>query len=69
MHYSSRPYRPMQGPVRFHHRKFFRRSHDATLRPAHAGRPRPPSSRAAGGPASAPAFQARIDAGEQGEQP
>src|SRR5512135_2437467 len=40
----------MQGPVRFHHRKFFRRSHDTTLRHARARRPRPTTRRIAGGP-------------------
>src|SRR5512135_630047 len=40
----------MQGPVRLPHRKFFRRPHDATPRPARAAQPRSPSRRAAGGP-------------------
>ena len=39
---------PMQGPVRFLHRDFFRRSHDATLRPAHARGEGPPPRRAEG---------------------
>src|SRR5512135_2736792 len=40
----------MQGPVRLPHRKFFRRPHDATPRPARAARPRPTVRPAAGGP-------------------
>ena len=38
----------MQGPVRFLHRDFFRRSHDATLRHAYARGEGPPSRRAEG---------------------
>ena len=38
----------MQGPVRFLHRNFFRRSHDATLRPAYARGEGPPPRRAEG---------------------
>src|SRR5512135_1191651 len=40
----------MQGPVRFHHRKFFRRSPDTTLRHARAGRPCATTRRTADGP-------------------
>src|SRR5512135_2057533 len=40
----------MQGSVPLHHRKFFRRSPDTTLRPARARRPRPTARRAADGP-------------------
>src|SRR5512135_3392627 len=39
----------MQGPVRSHHRKFFRDSHAATLQLARARRPRPTACRAADG--------------------
>src|SRR5271166_3678076 len=38
----------MQGPVRFLHRDFFRRSHDATLRPAYARGEGPPPRRPEG---------------------
>src|SRR5512135_2058674 len=38
----------MQGPVRFLHRNFFRRSHDAALRPAYARGEGPPPRRAEG---------------------